>query len=161
MNLKDLDLKVETLSPYQIKIYKQSTLSPASWEYEYISAQQLAIYTIKGFFTVEEVQIIYKYLAYHAYQHGQKIVCSVTDSREVEGSFHEMNEWFIQKFMPKAVAQGFKVNANVLSKDFYAQLAQEDLDEMIGNLFIQKQFEDYQEAYTWITSQDWDLSKKV
>ncbi len=161
MNIKDLDLKVEILNPYQVKIYKTNTLNPASWEYEYIATHQLAIYTIKGFFMVEEVQAIYKYLAFHTYQQGFKVVCSVTDSREVEGSFHEMNEWFINEFMPKVVAQGFKANANVLSKDFYAQLAQEDLDELIGNLFVQKQFEDYEEAYTWITNKEWDLDEKA
>ncbi len=152
MVLEELGLIVNQSCLNNIRI--QNAAGTASWYFEYVAEHKMAIYTASGYFTPEEIKHIYKFLSYHVYQHKMSVVRSVTDSREIEGSFHQMNEWFVKDFMPKVVAGGFRCNANIVSKDFYAQLAQEDLDEMIGGLFVQRQFEDYQKGYDWVTSQD-------
>lgn len=145
---ESLDLKITQHSLQNISI--QNPSKTASWLFEYLEEHQMAIYTIKGYFTAEDIKHIYKFLSYHVYSNQMPVVRSVTDSREVEGSFHQMNDWFIGHFMPKVVANGFKANANILSEDFYAKLAQEDLDAKIGDLFEQRQFEDFQEGYNWV-----------
>jgi hypothetical protein len=159
MALKDLGLELNQHSIHKIDVQNSTKLGV--FNFEYIPAFKMAIYTVHGYFRIEEFQTIYKSLAYHTYNNRLPVICSVTDLQELEGSFHQMNEWFLSEFMPKAVAQGFKANVTILSKDFFAQLAQEDFDEMVNELFIQKHFEDYQEGYDWIINQvksgDWDL----
>lgn len=154
MTSQNLGLNIDQKTTYNIEI--KNRLGTASWSFKYISEFKMAIYTIEGFFVFDEIKAIYKLLAYHTHTHQLSVACSITDSRKVEGSFHQMNEWFLDEFMPKVVANGFKANANIFSKDFYTQLAQEDLDENINGLFIQKHFEDYQESYDWVTSQKWE-----
>lgn len=154
MNLEDLGLQIDQKDIHHLSI--SDPMTKAVWNFEYVPEHKLVIYIAKGYFSTENIQNIYLYLAQYTYHHQLSVLCSITDSSELEGSFHQMNDWFANEFLPKVIANGFRANANIVSKDFYVQLAQEDLDEMIQGLFVQKHFEDFQEGYDWITNQDWD-----
>ncbi len=48
---------------------------------------------------------------------------------ELEGSFEEVNEWFINEFNPKMVELEMKHEAIIQSKNLFSQLSAEDLVE--------------------------------
>jgi hypothetical protein len=48
---------------------------------------------------------------------------------ELEGSFDEVNEWFLKEFNPKMVALGMKYEAIIQSQNLFSQLSAEELVE--------------------------------
>lgn len=48
---------------------------------------------------------------------------------ELEGSFEEVNEWFLTEFNPKMVALGMNYEAIIQSKNLFSQLSAEELVE--------------------------------
>ena len=68
----------------------------------------------------------------------QKVIDLVTEHHfthlisvivEIEGSFDEVNEWFLKEFNPKMVALGMNYEAIIQSKNLFSQLSAEDLVE--------------------------------
>ncbi len=53
----------------------------------------------------------------------------ISDIVELEGSFEETNEWFLQEFNPKMVELDMKYEAIIQSEDIFSQLSAEDLIE--------------------------------
>jgi hypothetical protein len=68
----------------------------------------------------------------------QKVIDLVTEHHfthlisvivELEGSFEEVNEWFLKEFNPKMVELEMKQEAIIQSKNLFSQLSAEDLVE--------------------------------
>lgn len=128
-----------------------NALENVSFEYRYETEYKLAIQTWYGFMPYQKVIEVYLLIAQYAFMHKQPIFGSLTDLRQQEGSFDESNDWLINEYMPKAVKYGFKYAATVRPQDFYAQLALEEVKAM-NQLFHTKDFENFDEAYQWVTS---------
>jgi hypothetical protein len=82
------------------------------------------------------------------------IALSLTDITTYDGSFDGINEWLVTNLMPRVLAMGFKAGATVLPKDFFAQLALEEYQEMAKSLpYQQGYFDNLDTARDWLLQQ--------
>lgn len=122
------------------------------FEYRYEPRYKLSIQTWYGFILPQTIIEIYQYIAKFAFERKQLIYGSITDLREIEGSFDSTNEWVANEYIPRAVKYGFRIAGIINSPDFYAQLALEDLEEL-KNGYKSKQFDTFEECYAWVTGE--------
>lgn len=122
------------------------------FEYRYELIHKLAVHTWHGFMEDSIIIEIYKFIAQFGFQRKQTVFGSITDLRNIEGSFDGTNEWLTKEYLPIAVKYGFRFAATVRSNDFYANLALEELDEL-GVGYTSKIFDNFEDAYAWVTEQ--------
>jgi len=126
------------------------------YEYEYIPEKKMLINTWKAYIIPEAHNLIYNYIGKYNYQNSFPVLCSITDMRGFDGSFEPTLDWFLEEYMPKAVKAGFRANANIKSKDFFAQLSTEDMDIRINGLFLQQTFDSKDKAIAWLDTKPWE-----
>jgi len=140
--ISENDLSFKVLDKYQKIIF----------EYRYESAHKLAIQIWYGFIRDTTIIEIYKEIAKFAFQRKQAIFGSITDLTDVEGSFDGTNEWLTKEYMPIAIKYGFRFAANINSKDFFANLALDELEELKTG-YVSKAFDNFEDGYEWVTAQ--------
>ncbi len=82
---------------------------------------------IKGFCLAKEIKELHCQIIDLVEKH--KFTHLISDIIEVEGSFEETNEWFINVFNPKMVELGMNYEAIIQSKNIFSKLAAEELVE--------------------------------
>jgi len=127
----------------------KNALGETVFEYTHLVDIPVCVDVWKSFSHDEQVRAIYEYKAAFSFQNKQQVFGSITDLSETDGSFDGSSEWLIKEYMPKAVKYGYKYNATIHAKDFYAQLAYEELEE-IERDFEMMLFEDHETALNWL-----------
>lgn len=122
------------------------------FEYRYEPAYKLAVHVWHGFIDDNTIIEIYKFTAQFGFQRKQFVFGSITDLQDIEGSFDGTNEWLTKEYIPIAVKYGFRFATTIRSKDFFANLALEEL-EALGVGYTNKIFDSFEEGYAWITEQ--------
>ena len=122
------------------------------FRYEYEPKYKLSIQTWYGEHADEMIIYIYKVSAKFGFERGHNVIASISDIRDITGSFHLTNDWLTQKYIPKAITQGYRYTFFVKPIDLFAALATEDvLDIMSGieGLKEAKMFETRLDAYEY------------
>lgn len=104
------------------------------FRYEYESKHKLSIQTWYGDQTDEMIIYIYKIAAKFGFEREHNIIVSISDLRYISGSFHLTNEWVSQKYIPKAITQGYKYTFLVKPIDLFAALATEDMLDILSGI---------------------------
>ncbi len=76
----------------------------------------------------------------------------LNDNRQLIGVWDEANDWLANEWMPQVIQAGLSKFAHIYSKDFYANLSAEFLEDnakKIGGFEI-KLFDDEQKAVDWL-----------
>jgi hypothetical protein len=150
MEIDQLSFQTDTKDNLRFQVFDD--YQKLIFEYRYEPAYRLAIDTWYGFIEAQIIICIYEYIAKFAFENKQLIAGSITDLTDIEGSFDGISEWLTNDYMPTAVKYGFRFAAVVRSKDFFANLALEDLGEFkVG--YTHKDFDKFEESYVWITAQ--------
>lgn len=148
MIMNNLNIQIES----DLSFYVLDNHQKKMFDYKYEPSYRLSIQTWYGFILPPTIIDIYQAIAKFAFERKQAIHGSITDLREIEGSFDSTNEWLVNEYMPRAVKYGFRVAGIIQAQDFYARLATEDLEEMKSN-YKTKHFENFEECYAWITEE--------
>lgn len=77
----------------------------------------------------------------------------LNDHRELTGNFTEANPWIEQVWTPLILDAGLRYFAQVLSPDIFGQLAIENLQLRIGEVFEMRMFDSLEAAQQWLRSQ--------
>ena len=77
----------------------------------------------------------------------------LNDHRELTGNFTEANPWIEQVWTPLILDAGLRYFAQVLSPDIFGQLAIENLQLRIGEVFEMRMFASLEAAQQWLRSQ--------
>jgi hypothetical protein len=134
---------------YSFRVY--NAIKEEIFYYKYEPAYKLAIQTWQNYIPDEDIIAIYQYMAQYAFQHQQLIVASINDLQGVDGSFDGVRDWLANEYLPLGVKYGFRFTAVVRPKDFYAQLALEEAQDIPQNLgYTAQNFNDFDTAYEWI-----------
>jgi hypothetical protein len=137
---------------YNFRVYNRS--EQEVFHYQYDPALKLAIQTWQNYIPDEDIIRVFQYLSQFAVQHKQLIIASINNIEAVDGSFDGIREWLAQEYMPIAVKYGFRYTATVRPTDFYAQLALNEAESIPQDLgYTAQYFDNYAEAYQWITQQ--------
>lgn len=73
----------------------------------------------------------------------------LNDNSNLNGSWHNANEWIADVWTPKALEKGLKYFAHVLSPSYPAELSALEMEIMAEDLHI-KLFKNYPEAEQWL-----------
>ncbi|MCU0443499.1 MAG: hypothetical protein MUE85_01180 [Microscillaceae bacterium] len=134
---------------YNFRVY--NAMKENIFHYKYEPEYKLAIQTWQNYIPDENIIAIYQYMAQYAFQHQQLIVASINNLQGVDGSFDGVRDWLSTEYLPRAVKYGFKFTATVRPKDFYAQLALEEAQDIPQHLgYTAQNFNDFEAAYEWI-----------
>ncbi len=147
--LQDLGLHTNEISPYEFEIYEEEVRLLC---FKYEPENELSFSEYHDYATEDQIKAMYKYVAWFVTAKGYRIVRSITDLTHFDGSFAGIGEWFYTKYIPKAIEAGLRASANVKPKDFFAQLALDELEEIAGDIYEHQVFETLEEAYQWITN---------
>lgn len=82
-----------------------------------------------------------------------KIPLFLNDGSRVSSSWDEANDWIANEWMPKASALGLKKMAHILSKDIFAQLSAEFMEEnnkAVSDAFQLRLFNTKEDAQKWL-----------
>ncbi len=116
--------------------------------YQYFPELKYAIQIWRRYIDFEQMIEIYLYIARYSYVNKQKIYGSISDLADFDGSFADMNEWFIGEYMPISVKNGFAFSAVIKPKDFFTTLA---LDDLVSIAIYQTgEFETMEEGINWL-----------
>lgn len=150
MKIDQLNFQVDTKDNLSFRVLDE--YQKLLFDYRYEPTYRLAIQTWHGFIEDPIIIGIYQYVAKFAFTNKQPIFGSITDLTNIEGSFDGTNDWLTKEYMPIAVKYGFRFAVVVRPKDFFANLALEDLEEFkVG--YTHKDFDNFEESYAWITAQ--------
>ncbi len=81
---------------------------------------------------------------------GCRKVC-VNHSKH-EGSLDGVNQWLVDKYLPKVIGMGLKYHAIVLAEEVFANLSFDPFTENSSEIFHNRCFASVKEAYAWLTS---------
>jgi hypothetical protein len=76
----------------------------------------------------------------------------LNDHTELTGNFTEANPWIEQVWTPLILDAGLRYFAQVLSPDIFGQLAIENLQMRIGEVFEMRMFDSLEAAQQWLRS---------
>jgi hypothetical protein len=104
------------------------------FRYEYEPQHHISIQTWYGNQSDDMIIHIYKVAAKFGFDKGHTIIASISDIRDITGSFHLTNEWVAQKYLPKAILNGYKFAYLVKPIEMFAALAAEDILEILNKI---------------------------
>jgi hypothetical protein len=137
---------------YNFRVY--SMFGEEVFHYQYDPQYKLSLQIWKNYVLEKDVIDIYKYVAQFAYEHQQVIVGSLSDLSIIQGDISGSNRWLMKEFMPISVKYGFRFAATVRPEDFFVELALEEIIIIAKEMgYTAEYFNNYAEAYQWITQQ--------
>lgn len=122
------------------------------WLYFY-PEKELLMHKWIGFLTDEAHKAIWNYTLDFSEKHDVFRYKSIADTSDLIGSFDGINDFILEKVLPRVIAGGLKYSAYILPKDFYAMLATQFYQEEAQQMpFITKYFDNLTEAEAWLMS---------
>jgi hypothetical protein len=146
-------LTIESLSDYAYQAL--NIKGEVVYEFTYFPEEKYCLHHWISYLPDNEVIRIYELSMDFFNNHPEaSIARSLTDITTYDGSFDGINEWLVTNLMPRVLAMGFKAGATILPKDFFAQLALEEYQEMAKNLpYQQGYFDNLETAREWLLQQ--------
>lgn len=133
-----------------LNFYVLNTLDKEVFRFIYVPEKRYSIHYWIDYVTPEQMVEIYICTAKFCFHHQNRILGTLNNLENMEGSFEPTNEWFIKEYMPVSVKNGFKYSAVVRPKDFFTHLALDDLIEIA--IYENKDFDNHEEALAWLES---------
>ncbi len=152
--LNDYGLQFKEIDTFNYEIYDERAIKVFS--FEYVPDYFLAISTWTDFTTVEQIMGIYKHIGWFAFQNKLLVMRSISDLSQFDGSFADAADWFFDEYIPIAVQAGLQASASIEPKDFYAQLAMDEIIAKAKHIKHYKWFPTFQEGYDWVISLELD-----
>lgn len=146
-----LGLFLDTLSDEIFRITDQT--GKLYFEYDFRSDYQICIQRWCCDISDEFIIHTYKTLAQYGFEKKQVMVASITVLQNMENSFHFTNEWLVNKFLPKAIENGYRYAFLVRTDSLFTQLALEDALDMLKTLdgLEARMFNTFADAWAYAT----------
>jgi hypothetical protein len=132
-----------------MKLEVKNTLGQVYYRGEYIAKEDWIQQSWTGYVTAQEVIEATKQIMDTF--NGVKYSKVLNDSSKGAGAWEEANEWLAQHWMPKAIADGLRKFAFVVSEDIFSSLSSEDLVTKVpGTGFEMRTFQNTAQAEAWL-----------
>lgn len=151
--LHDYNLTAKEISPTEFEVYEKN-VKLLYFKYDYNN--ELTFFEYHDYATDDQIMAMFRYVAWYCYTHQFKVVRSINDLTHFDGSFAGIGEWFYSQYLPKAIEVGLRASAHVKPKDFFAQLALDELEEIAGDIYAHETFETLEQAHQWITQLEFE-----
>jgi hypothetical protein len=135
-----------------IKIEIKSTSGRVYYTAEYDQQNDWVYGNWIGYVTIDEVKEAAN--TYLSILQETRCPHLLNNNRQLLGTWDKANEWIEKEWTPKALANGLKNFAHVVSPSIFAELSAKNLEVRVENIgFTMRTFKESSDAATWLKQQ--------
>lgn len=147
--LSSLGLQLIVADPLHFTI--KNRVGKAIFEYTYLPHYYASIHSWLGFVDMAQMKAVIQYLVLHTDQNHLPAMRCISDFSLCEGGFSEAMEWFATEVLPRIIPLGFRGEAIILPKDFYAELTIDDFRDLVKEAACEHAyFDTLAEGMAWL-----------
>jgi hypothetical protein len=126
------DLQLTLTDPHHFEVANGRGIP--IFTYTFLPEHYASLHQWLGFVDTEQMLVVIKYVLAHTREHQLPTTRCISDFTTFEGGFSEAVEWFVNEFLPIVIPMGFKGEAVIFPKDFFAELTIEGFKESAQRL---------------------------
>ena|GEM_PF-7050839 len=158
--LSSLGLQLTVADPFHFTI--KNRLGKPIFEYTYLPQYYAGIHSWLGFVEMAQMKAVIEYLVSQSEQNHLPAMRCISDFSLCEGGFSEAMEWFANEILPRIIPLGFRGEAIILPKDFYAELTIDDFKDLIKEIACEHvYFDNLVEGMAWLEAHKAKKTAKV
>jgi hypothetical protein len=143
------DLRLTLTDPHHFEV--ANGLGTPIFTYTFLPEHYASLNQWLGFVDVDQMRVVIEYLLAHSREYQLPVARCISDFSTFEGGFSETVEWFVNEFLPKVIPMGFRGEAVIVPKDFFAELTIEDYRDSAQQLACEHvYFRTLAEGMAWL-----------